>query len=182
MTLGRFDDGDISDPEPGGYGLRGSHQYERLAKAIEKDRPSALQSTSWGIGQIMGENFALAGFNSVDEMVTAMSESEDQQLGAMGEFLLNSRLNVPLQTHDWTSFARGYNGPHYAINRYDIRLNGEFQKYSVGSLPDLNVRAAQLYLAYLGFHPGPLTASLASRLCQRSRNSGQIKDYLISAR
>jgi hypothetical protein len=163
--LGRFDDGDISDPEPGGYGLRGSHQYERLAKAIEKDRPSALQSTSWGIGQIMGENFVLAGFNSVDEMVTAMSESEDQQLGAMGEFLLNSRLNVPLQTHDWTSFARGYNGPHYAINRYD-----------------LNVRAAQLYLAYLGFHPGPLTASLASRLCQRSRNSGQIKDYLISAR
>jgi peptidoglycan hydrolase-like protein with peptidoglycan-binding domain len=26
----------------------------------------------------------------------------------------------------------------------------------VGVLPDLTVRAAQLYLTYLGFHPGPI--------------------------
>lgn len=156
LTKGRFDDADISDREPGAYGPRGNHQYDRLAKAIDEDRAAALQSTSWGIGQIMGENFSLAGFRSVDEMVSAMSTSEDQQLGAMGDFLVNSGLNAPLQAHDWTSFARGYNGPHYAINRYDVRLNGEFQKYSSGSLPDLNVRAAQLYLIYLGFHPGPV--------------------------
>ena len=74
----------------------------------------------------------------------------------MGDFLLNSRLSAPLRAHDWTSFVRGYNGPHYAINRYDVRLNGEFQKYSAGSLPDLNVRAAQVYLDSLGFHPGPI--------------------------
>jgi len=33
-------------------------------------------------------------------------------------------------------------------------LNAEYQKYSSGVLPDLNVRAPQLYLTYLGFHPG----------------------------
>jgi peptidoglycan hydrolase-like protein with peptidoglycan-binding domain len=54
------------------------------------------------------------------------------------------------------TFARRYNGPNFAINRYDVRLNGEFQRFSVGALPDLNVRAAQLYLTYLGFHPGPI--------------------------
>jgi len=156
LTHGKYDDGNISDPTQGGYGASGAHQYDRLALAIAKDRTAALQSCSWGIGQIMGENYSMAGFADVEQMVTAMSESEDQQLAAMGNFLVSSRLNVPLGAHDWASFARVYNGPRYAINRYDIRLNGEFQKLSAGGLPDLNVRAAQLYLTYLGFHPGPI--------------------------
>ena len=85
-----------------------------------------------------------------------MSDSEDQQLLAMGNFLKNTQLADPLRAHDWASFARGYNGPNYAINRYDVRLNDEYQKYSSGSLPDLTVRAAQLYLTYLGFPPGSI--------------------------
>jgi N-acetylmuramidase/Putative peptidoglycan binding domain len=156
LTQGQYDDGNISDSSPGGYGPSGAHQYDRLALAVAKDRTSALQSCSWGIGQIMGENYALAGFADVEEMVSAMEASEDQQLSAMANFLVNSRLNIPLQAHDWASFARGYNGPNYAINRYDTRLNGEFQKCFASGIPDLNVRAAQLYLTYLGFHPGPV--------------------------
>jgi len=156
LTQGKYDDGDISDPKAGGYGAPGAHQYDRLTLAIAKQRTAALQSCSWGIGQIMGENYARAGFVDVEQMVAAMSESEDQQLAAMGNFLVSSRLNGSLRAHDWASFARGYNGVNYAINRYDIRLNGEFQRYSAGALPDLSVRAAQLYLTYLGFHPGPL--------------------------
>jgi hypothetical protein len=154
LTMGEYDDGEISNPTAGGYGQTGAHQYDRLALAIAKDRTAALQSCSWGIGQIMGENCALAGFPDVEQMVTAMSDSEDQQLAAMGNFLVGSRLDVPFQAHDWASFARGYNGANYAINRYDIRLKAEFQKFSAGGLPDLNVRAAQLYLTYLHFHPG----------------------------
>jgi hypothetical protein len=156
LTGGRFDDDDISDPISGGYGPRGAQQYDRLAKAVAKDRAAALQSASWGIGQIMGQNYALAGFPSIDEMVVAMSDSEDAQLAAMETFLVSAHLNLSLQTHDWTSFARGYNGPNYVINRYDVRLNGEYQKHLTGVLPDLEVRAAQLYLTYLGFHPGPV--------------------------
>ena len=154
LTKGEYDDGDISDPTPGGYGPRGAAQYDRLARAINKNRDAALQSASWGIGQIMGMNYSLAGFHRVEDMVAAMSGSEDQQLRAMASFLVRTGLRAALQAHDWVSFARGYNGPNYAINRYDIRLNAEYQKYSTGALPDLNVRAAQLYLTYLGFHPG----------------------------
>src|SRR5712692_1832871 len=156
LTQGQFDDGDISDPSPGGYGPSGAHQYDRLALAIAKDQTAALQSVSWGIGQIMGLNFQAAGFQSVEDMVGAMSQSEDQQLVAMGNFLTSAKLRAALQSHDWATFAHGYNGPNFAINRYDIRLNAEYQKYSSGLLPDLNVRAAQLYLTYLGFHPGPV--------------------------
>jgi hypothetical protein len=163
LTQGKYDDGDISDPKPGGYGASGAHQYDRLAVAVAKDRTAALQSCSWGIGQIMGENYVQAGFADVEQMVAAMSESEDQQLAAMGSFLMSSRLNVPLQAHDWASFARGYNGANYAINRYDIRLNGEFQKYNAGALPDLNVRAAQLYLTYLGFDLGRIDGVAGKR-------------------
>jgi hypothetical protein len=156
ITNGQYDDGDISDPTPGGYGPRGAHQYDRLALAISKDRTAALQSASWGIGQIMGMNYARAGFQNVEDMVAAMSDSEDQQLTAMGSFLTSTGLAASLQAHDWASFARGYNGPNYAINRYDIRLNSEYQKYSSGAVPDLSVRAAQLYLTYLGYHPGAI--------------------------
>jgi hypothetical protein len=163
LTQGQYDDGDLSDPRAGGYGASGAHQYDRLAMAIAKDRTAALESCSWGIGQIMGENYAEAGFDDVEGMVAAMSESEDQQVAAMADFLISSRLNVSLQAHDWTSFARGYNGANYAINRYDTRLNAEFQKYSAGGLPDLNVRAAQLYLTYLGFHPGPIDGIAGTR-------------------
>jgi len=163
LTHGKYDDGDISDANPGGYGASGVHQYDRLTVALAKDRTAALKSCSWGIGQIMGENYAMAGFSDVEQMVAAMSESEDRQLGAIGSFLNSSRLHIPLQAHDWASFARGYNGANYAINRYDIRLNGEFQKYNAGALPDLNVRAAQLYLTYLGFDLGRIDGVAGKR-------------------
>ena len=163
LTKGKYDDGDISAPSAGGYGESEANQYDRLALAIAKNRSAALQSCSWGISQLMGENYALAGFSDVEAMVAAMSESEDHQLAAMGNFLVGSRLDIPLQAHDWASFARGYNGPNYAIHRYDIRLNAEFQKYSAEGLPDLKVRAAQLYLTYLHFQPGPVDGIAGKR-------------------
>src|SRR5207249_9928909 len=152
----KFDSSDISNASPGGYGATGAHQYDRLAAAIEKNRTAALQSASWGLGQMMGKNSAAAGFRNVEDMVTAMSDSEAAQLAAMARFLVAGKLRASLQAHDWTTFARGYNGPNFAINRYDVRLNAEFQKFSVGVLPDLHVRSTQLYLTYLGFHPGPV--------------------------
>ena len=104
----------------------------------------------------MGLNYALAGFQSVDEMILAMSQSEDGQLMAMAAFLVSSHLRFIAASTRLDILARGYNGPNYVINRYDARLNGEFQKYLTGGLPDLNVRSAQLYLTFLGFHPGPI--------------------------
>ncbi len=164
LTAGRFDsNSEISGPSPGGYGPSGSHQYDRLAQAMACDRTASLQSASWGIGQIMGENFAAAGFGKVEDMVTAMSSSEDQQLAGMANFLVANRLHLSLRSHDWATFARGYNGPNYVVNRYDVRLNAEYQKWSAGVLPDLNVRATQLYLTYLGFHPGPIDGVAGER-------------------
>jgi len=157
LTNGKFDaNEDISNPLPGGYGAGGANQYLRLQKAMSLDILAALKSTSWGLGQIMGFNYAAAGFTSVETMVEAMSESEGNQLVAMVGPMLQHGWAAALRAHDWSTFARGYNGPAFAQNKYDTRLSGAYQKYAFGGLPDLNVRAVQIYLAYLGLDPGPI--------------------------
>lgn len=161
-TNGQFDPvaPDLSNPVPGGYGSLGAFQYQRLARAIQLNRAAALRSASWGIGQIMGFNAQAAGFLDAESMVAAMVQSEDQQITAMISFLQSNRLDPFLRTHDWTNFARSYNGPNFAINQYDSRLASAFQNFSTGLVPDLTVRAAQMMLTYLDFHPGRVDGAL----------------------
>src|SRR5215469_5642336 len=156
LTNGQFDadDPDISQPSAGGYGPGGSHQYDRLAAAIAFDRAAALQSASWGLGQVLGENFQTAGFRDVEAMVQSMVASEDNQFAAMAAFMKSNGLDHPLRDHDWAGFARRYNGPNFAANNYDGLLADAFHRYSTGSLPDLRVRQVQVLLTYKGFSPG----------------------------
>jgi len=144
---------DISNPKAGGYGPTGGHQYDRLQIAIGLDRTAALESASWGIGQLMGFNCGLSGFDDVESMVTAMMASESDQLMAMAKWVVANNLHKPLGKHDWAGFAKGYNGANFAINQYDKKLATAFAKYSK-KLPDLTVRQAQVYLTYLGFNAG----------------------------
>jgi hypothetical protein len=152
LTGGKYDatNPDISAPTPGGYGNSGAHQHDRLAQAVLLDREAALRSASWGLAQVMGENYPAAGFGSVEEMVAAMSDSEDAQLAGMAGFIKANGMASYLATHNWSAFARGYNGPNYVINQYDTQLNGFYQKYLVSAIPDLQVRAAQIYLQFRG--------------------------------
>src|SRR6266487_321937 len=123
-TQGAFDqtDPDLSNPVAGGYGKGGAFQYERLARAIALNRSAALESCSWGLGQIMGFNAADAGFTDVEAMVTAMCDSEDAQFGAMMSFIRAHNLAQHLQRNDWSNFARQYNGPSFQKNSYDKKL------------------------------------------------------------
>lgn len=155
-TDGRFDGvaPDLSNRAAGGYGSGGVFQYDRLDRAITLDRQAALESTSWGLGQVMGFNAAAVGFPDVESMVRAMCESEDAQFGAMVSFIAYNGLGKHLKGGDWTAFAFHYNGPDFQKNAYDEKLRRAFARYSVGPLPDLRVRAAQLALTYLGYSPG----------------------------
>ena len=155
-TKGKFamQDPDLSSPSAGGYGAGGAHQYERLERAIVLDRKAALESTSWGLGQVMGFNARAAGFADVEAMVAAMCDSEDAQFGAVVGFITSKNLSKYLKQEDWAGFAARYNGPDYAKNHYDARLAKASALFSAGPLPDLRLRAAQLYLTYLGYAPG----------------------------
>ena len=191
LTGGRFDadDPDVSQPTAGGYGPPGDHQYQRLAAAARFDRAAALKSASWGLGQIMGENFAIAGFARVEDMVAAMVECEDKQLLAAATFMVDCGMAAPLRDHDWERFARRYNGPDFAAHNYNGLLQHYYYRYAHGDTPNLQVRAVQIYLLYAGFSPGavdgvpgPDTAT-AIRHYQRSAGldpTGAIDSALIA--
>jgi hypothetical protein len=153
LTQGRFPVSDINSPIAGGY-AGGTAEYDRLTRAIALDLDAALRSASWGIGQVLGENFRAAGFSDASSMVAAMCAGEDAQLLAVCKFLTSTGLDRALRNHDWAGFARGYNGPNYAQNSYDTKLLRNYQKYSAGSPPDLTVRAAQLMLKFLHYDVG----------------------------
>ena len=154
LTGGRFDRGqeDISDPTRGGYTF-GAGEYPRLERAIGFDEDAALNSASWGAGQVMGFNHAVAGFATVKALVDAMVRGEDAQLVAMANFINANNLARPLRNQNWTTFARGYNGPAFAENQYDEKLKDAHAKYQ-GALPDLAMRTAQAGLLHLGLAPG----------------------------
>ena len=155
-TQGRHDSGnaDISNAKAGGY-LGGTGEYTRLEKAMSLDRKAALESASWGIAQVMGFNYEVAGFATVDAMVAGMVKDEDAQLLAMANFIKGNMLAGALQRQNWASFARGYNGPEFKKNEYDTRLAAAHAKYKI-LLPDLALRTAQAALLYLGIDPGPI--------------------------
>jgi len=156
LTKGRHDSGhaDISNARAGGY-AGGTGEYTRLEKAISLDREAALQSASWGIGQVVGFNYEVAGFVTIDDMIAAMVKDENAQLLAMANFIKGNNLARALQRQNWVSFARGYNGPEFKKNEYDTRLAAAHAKYKI-ILPDLAFRTAQAALLYLGIDPGPV--------------------------
>jgi len=165
---------DISGPA-GGYSLLAT-QYARLEKALALCERTglgvepALKSASWGMGQVMGFNHKVAGFGSAADMVEAMKTGEDAQLAAMAQFLTANGLVDALLRRDWVSFARRYNGQDYWKNRYDINLAEQYQRFASGSLPSLEVRAAQAALLYLGYSPGRIDGVLGPRTCGALRN------------
>jgi len=104
------------------------------------------------------------GFVSVQDMVTAMADSEDAQLQAVVGFIQANNLQAPLQQQDWATYARRYNGPSYAKNQYDTKLAQAYALFQDATkVPDLNVRAGQLLLLLLGFNPGGVDGALGPK-------------------
>lgn len=156
-TGGRFDAvaPDLSNPVQGGYATGGdAAEYARLTRAIALDRKAALESASWGLGQVMGFNAQAAGYADAETMVAAFVAGEGAQLQAVARFISGQpKLLQAARSGAWTDFARLYNGPSYAQNAYDRKLKDNHAAYARGPLPDLDLRAAQACLVYLGYDP-----------------------------
>ncbi len=104
--------------------------YTRLSQAMAIDETAALKAASWGLGQVLGENFVAAGYDSPQQMVLAFVEGgESEHLAAMIRFITHNRLDDELRRHDWANFARGYNGASYAQHGYHTKLAAAFAKW-----------------------------------------------------
>lgn len=119
---------DLCNKTPGGYGSV-SVQHDKLTAAAALDRTAALMSCSWGKFQVMGFNYALAGYRDLQTFINAAYNTEFDHLLMFTNFVLNTGLGKHLRSLDWAAFAKGYNGPDYKKNHYDNKMATAYKKF-----------------------------------------------------
>ncbi len=105
-------------------------RWALLRRAMAIDRDAALESTAWGIGQVMGAHWRLLSYADVEALVADVREGLAGQVRLMARYIEATGLSAALLRHDWAAFARGYNGPAYARNAYDRRLADAWRAHS----------------------------------------------------
>ena len=111
------------------YGAE-SIQHRRLEIASQFNRDTALESCSWGLGQVMGFNWKSLGYPSLQAFINAMYKDEVSQLDALCRFIKVNGLLRHIKSKNWAAFAEAYNGPDYKRNSYDTKLAAAYKKYS----------------------------------------------------
>jgi hypothetical protein len=128
--LGRSERPDIVNTRTGGY-RGGSLEWIRLQTARKLSDEAALESASYGRYQLMGFHWKNLGYPSVQDFVEKHSTNEGHQLDGFVKFILaDSRLLKALKKKDWATFARVYNGPAYAKNKYDQKMAEAYERHS----------------------------------------------------
>jgi len=150
----------ISNKAAGGY-IGGSAEYTRLKAAMALDRIAALESASWGLGQVMGFNAGEIGYADVDDMVADFVAGEGRQLHGCAAFIAGkSGLRSAFLKKDWDRIAFFYNGSGYAAKGYHTKIEAAYKEYVAKGVPDAEVRAVQACLVYLGYDPKGIDGSL----------------------
>lgn len=115
---------------PKSYGAEGAYQHQRLTAASQYHRESALESASWGLGQVMGYNWKDLGYPSLQAFINAQYRDEASQLDTMCRFIRVNGLIDELKNRDWSAFAYRYNGEGYKVNNYHGRLAAAFRQFN----------------------------------------------------
>lgn len=108
------------------YYLGGEREWGRLLAVIgwgshndpsrwQSYKKAAYESCSWGAFQLMGVNFADAGFSDVYDLVHAIEDGEPRQLDVILTWMGKTGLLAALRLGQWLTFARGFNGPSNAV-------------------------------------------------------------------
>jgi hypothetical protein len=108
-------------------------EWEVFEFARTLNDPAAKKSISMGAPQIMGFNFAICGYESVQEMFAAFAASERSQIIGFFDFVqgpnTNSRRVISLQSQDFETFAALYNGPGQAA-KYGNLIRTTFDAFN----------------------------------------------------
>lgn len=120
---------DIVNRYAGGY-KGGKAEWERFRTASLIHQQSAIESTSWGLFQIMGFHWQLLGYPTALSFTFDMEYNEFRQLHAFCTFIIkNPAMHKALKELRFAEFAKLYNGVDYQKNNYDIKLATAFAKY-----------------------------------------------------
>lgn len=88
-----------------------SKEWAAFNDAFKKDADAAMQSTSIGIGQIMGFHFKRLGYKTVGAMWDDAKKGTEQQVSQLVKFIQTDKnLQSAIEHHNWTDVAAIYNG------------------------------------------------------------------------
>ncbi|KXF76065.1 peptidoglycan-binding protein [Paramesorhizobium deserti] len=121
----------LASPKAGGVKnpVAQTGRWQLLARAMRIDRNAALESVSWGLGQVMGAHWQWLGYADVEALVAEARGSVAGQIRLMLRFIEKSSLVEVLNRHDWAGFARRYNGPLYSKYAYDRKMAAAWKTY-----------------------------------------------------
>lgn len=102
--------------------------WEKLAHAVSYNVIGAFASVSASKFQIMTSYYKELGYNNPLDLLFDISRDEAVHYELLAKYILNiaksksSFLKLSANPEDNRSFARSYNGPAYASNKYHIKL------------------------------------------------------------
>lgn len=140
-----------------------------IERAREIDHVAALESVSYGLGQVMGFHWRAFDLDSVDTLVEMADSGAAGQVELMSLFILNNNLGRFLANpslKNFAAFAYRYNGKGYKRNRYDQKMWAAFKRWSKvlagGDKPkeDPRVAEAQRGLKRLDYYKGKASGIL----------------------
>ncbi len=146
---------------PRGYKAR----YDLLARAKRIDRKAALESTSVGLGQVMGAWWDELEYESVEAMFARAEESVAGQVELMARYIdkfgLGHLVTGKPSLKTFTRFAERYNGKGFRRNKYHTKMWASYKRWSNGAVASPTadaerefIRDAQKDLATLGYEVG----------------------------
>lgn len=94
---------------------RNAANWAKIEYAAKLDHVAAYMSASAGRFQVMGFNWKVCGYPSLDAFWEAMWRSEGDHLDAFVGFVVTNNLARHLVSGDWEAFARSYNGAGQAV-------------------------------------------------------------------
>jgi len=162
----------LADPRPGGVANPRTYRarYALVERAAAIDEEAAAYACSWGWGQVMGANYPLLGLDSARDVRALAEQSVEGQSALVFGFVdgrgLTPYLNALPDREAATKFARAYNGPAHARNRYvpglidawkrvgETRLGEVVDPQRVPPPEDRSTRALQRALGGLGYYEG----------------------------
>jgi murein L,D-transpeptidase YcbB/YkuD len=120
----------LASPTPGGVKNPQSQaaRWAIVTRASKINKQAALESFSIGLGQVMTALWKKLGFGSVQELIATARSSAGGQIELMARYIDKFGLADELQRHDFTGFARGYNGSGFRKNKYNIKMAEAYQR------------------------------------------------------
>jgi murein L,D-transpeptidase YcbB/YkuD len=104
-------------------------RWDKLLKpAMAISRKAAIESASWGVGQVMGDNWESLKYASAENFLESVRSGVGGQIDAMMRFCDVNKLLPAMRRGDFASFARRYNGPG-AVGSYSKSMGDKVKAW-----------------------------------------------------